>query len=284
MENIIIVVALLLLLLLLISNVKRLLWVELKPQQDPIPEHEPGEIPKIIWTFWDSNLISKLVDKCFKTFKQLNPGWSLVILTPGNFREYTEDDVMSYRHAKTPQQIADFIRLAVLDKHGGVWCDASILMTQPLDEWLPKCDYIGFYIDKTTTRREYPVIENWFMACTPHNKFVGAWKKEFNRMNNFTSTREYVNNVKSAGVDIQKIDRNYLTMHVAAQYVMQIHMTPNSITDELRLLKADDGPLKILKTGPVDIDPTTLPMIKFIGSHRDEVDRSRFLSDKFSLD
>ena len=135
-----------------------LLWVR---QQD---QFTLKEIPKTVWTYWDSDNLPEFIQKSIDKMKQMNFGWKFNILTPKNLREYLPDvDIFSLKFADTKPRQSDFVRLHILAKYGGVWCDASIV-PQTSFEWVIDeqkkrgVEFIGFYRDGATTRSEYPVI------------------------------------------------------------------------------------------------------------------------------
>jgi|JI10StandDraft_1071094.scaffolds.fasta_scaffold168970_1 mannosyltransferase OCH1-like enzyme len=240
------------------------------------------KIPRIIWTFWDKpSNIPKTVQQCIKSWKLHNPNFEIILLTKDNLRRYLPDiDVFKLKFADNPQRVADFVRICVLCKHGGFWSDASILMNKPLD-WLAYRDkeFVGYYIEGSTTDKRFPVVENWFFGCVPHGKFVELWKKEFLSMNSHASVRDYVRHIKSR-FDIQNITPpTYLTMHLAAQAVIQ---SQPQILNSMVLLKAEDGPFKYLhdngwnkhKSLSSLCDPKTKkqPIVKFRGIERNAIE------------
>lgn len=208
-----------------------------------------GGIPRVIWTYWDADEVPRVVQLCIESWKRHNPSHKVVVLGPHNLAESVPElDLEGYSYAKTPQRIADFIRLHVIKKHGGVWVDASFLMNSSIEfvhqEGAKGADLVGFYIDGFTSHCDYPVIENWFFAAKKECPFVAKWLEQFEKTNEHD---DYVAYALANGVNLQKIaDPNYLTMHVAAQYVMQKLMTPEDIKRQLRLFRAEDGPLKFL--------------------------------------
>ena len=214
--------------LILIDSSKKMTSIPFVPYEDPLPPIVSGTIPKIIWTFWDSKTAPELVIHCFKNMKKYNPDWSLVIVSPKNLSRYTDEDILGLKMANTPQRTSDLIRMALLEKYGGVWCDASLILNSSLN-WIYKYkdyEYIGYYIEESTTRPEYPVIENWFMACVTGSHFMSMWKEEFFKINDFDSPEDYTDSIVDEGVDVQNIRFiYYLTMHVAAQKVIQNRMT-----------------------------------------------------------
>ena len=211
------------------------------------------EIPKHIWAYWDTNELPDIINKCIDTWKKYNPTYEITILSKDNIRDWLpETDVFSFRYATTHQKTSDFIRILILAKYGGIWIDASTILTESLD-WVfdiqkkNKCEFIGYYINKKTTNRKYPVLENWFFAAVPNSTFMANWKDAFVKLNEYDTIKDYIKYLTDSNVDLQGVGASeYFTMHLAAQYVMQKQMTPNDINTKLYLMKAEDGPLKYL--------------------------------------
>jgi hypothetical protein len=213
------------------------------------PKNITNNIPKKIWTYWDnSNNIPKTVKMCMESWKKYNPNYTITLLTKDNYQEYGNIPKEISEHPNFndfPARFADLVRLYVLEKHGGVWIDSSILVNSSLDDWLfPRYgEFSGFYIDGFTTKKEYPVIENWFFACNKESKFMKLWKDEFIELSKFPDVKSYIE-AKKEQVDFQKIsDPHYLAMHIGAQKVLQIDKYP---IKNLILRKAEDGPFKYL--------------------------------------
>ena len=175
------------------------------------------------------------------------------------------------------------VRLNALARYGGFWADASIFMTQSL-KWIiqKECDFFGYYLDEFTTDVRYPVVENWFFACIPRCPFVSMWRDALMHIFNFSDEEEYVQYYKQFA-NIQNIPYpEYLTSHVAAQYVMQKRMTSNEIKRSMCLLKAEDGPYKYLADNDWDSHKAIVqfhqgqyklqPIIKMRGEEREVLD------------
>ena len=196
------------------------------------------KIPKIIWTYWDGPN-NELVEKCIASWKKTNPNYEIIILNNENLQNYIQDDVLSFKFADNPARTADFIRLAVLEKYGGIWIDATTILTQPLDWVHNGKEFTGYYKEGNMTRPEYPIIENWFLAAAKDCRFISMWKDEFFKINNYNSIKHYI---ETTGVDLQNIlEREYLTMHVAAQKVLQNQMEPNEAWDRFKLRRLEDS-------------------------------------------
>ena len=207
------------------------------------------EIPKIIWTYWHEEKLPEFIQKCIDTWKQHNPTYEINILNDKSLSKYLPDiSFDKYKFATTLQRKSDMIRLHILAKYGGVWSDASIIMHKSLNELLKNktAEFIGYYLELFTTNHDYPVIENWFFACKPNTKLINAWRDIFLTINYYETIEDYVAHIKS-NTDFQNIDApDYLTMHIAVQYVLQNMMSIDEIKNRLFLHKAEDGPYKYL--------------------------------------
>jgi len=136
-----------------------------------------NNIPKIIWTFWDTEYIPELIQKCIRGWQKHNPNYKIIVLNKQNYIHYVNHPHYNDNHA----HFADMIRIHVLAANGGVWVDSSIILNDSLDKWLfPQYgEFSGFYISSFTTKPEYPIIENWFFACNKWSKFMKLWRDEY---------------------------------------------------------------------------------------------------------
>ena len=207
-----------------------------------------SQIPRIIWTFWDGDNIPTIILNCFHRFQDYNKQHRFVVLSPTNITQYLDKhelDIASLKHNDSPARLSDYIRLAVLSKYGGIWTDASVICTQSF-EWIHNSgkQFVGYMIKSFTTDQLCPVIESWFFACSPNCDFVKQWCAEFFRTNDFNTINDYLEHKKSQGVKFDSIPTpEYLTIHIAAQTVMQLQ---NYTHFSRLLLVAEDGPFKYL--------------------------------------
>lgn len=191
-----------------------------EPAKETVPLITPNQLPpKIIYTFWDSpDKLPPIVKASIDTWKRHCPDYEIRILNYENTKH------MGIRHRDSHARYADFVRLYSLADTGGVWIDASVFLQRPLDDWITSgYDYTGYYSEYQTTKEEYKVVENWFMAAPKGSKFINDWRNEFFRANDFDSMGEYTDDLLQRGVDAQNfIDNvNYLAAYLAAQYCIQ---------------------------------------------------------------
>ena len=243
-------------------------------------------IPPVIWTYWNSEELPEIVQRCIDSWRRHNPTYEVVVLNPSNLRDYIDIDIKSVSFNDSPARESDMIRLLVLEKYGGVWSDATMFATQPYPfSRTSPYQFVGYYLEKFTSNRKYPVLESWFFATIPHGEFITKWRREFFKVEESESVDHAIEEVRREGIDLQKIDSlNYLYIHVAAQKVMQTH----AVTKHMLFLKAEDGPYKYIannewnsKTALEDLCKGNhrTDLIKFRGTERSVLIDRRDLQD-----
>jgi hypothetical protein len=190
-------------------------------------------IPKKIWSYWDSTEMPEIITQCIASWKKYNPNYEITMVHRNTVQNYVNIPKEIANHPNfndTRSRFADLVRLYLLEAHGGIWIDASCLMYQGFDEWLPQTEFFCYIYNQGKQGLRYPVLENWFIAAQPGNDFVQAWKREFLEIANYGSVQEYVDSRKRMGVDISSFENmaNYLAMHVGAQKLLQIDKYPLS--------------------------------------------------------
>jgi hypothetical protein len=188
----------------------------------------------------------------------MNPDHKITLVKPSNFSNYITTSALPTNFDNlTPQRQADWIRLYLLYKYGGFWIDTSTILTKSL-EWIhsKNVSAFGFYLKGFTTIPMYPVIESWFIAAVPHHPFIIAWFNEFDRICRIHGNdgNAYIDELKSEyGDDVYKklcqdiIIPDYLTIHLAAQKVMQIGNIKPYVVDI-----AEDNPFYIISNSNWD--------------------------------
>lgn len=211
-------------------------------------------VPRRIWTYWEnpdnpSKGIPRVVKLCMESWKKFNPDYEIVLLTKKTVKGYVTipDEIRTHPHYNdSPQRFADLVRLYVLEEHGGIWIDASILVKQPFDEWLfPKYgEFAGYHMSSFCIDKKVPIIENWFLAANKGSKFIKLWKQEFLKIVDFKDIQSYLDARKKMGVNFSKFrDPHYLAVYVAALKVIEVDKYPQ---DTLILRESEKGPFKYL--------------------------------------
>lgn len=89
---------------------------------------------KVIWILWESASTPFLVDAVQKSWQYHNPTWEVTVLTHNDLPRLM--DTTKLKPKMTIQAQSDVIRLNLLNNHGGVWADATMLCMKPLDDWV----------------------------------------------------------------------------------------------------------------------------------------------------
>jgi hypothetical protein len=166
---------------------------------------------RIIWQFWQQGIddnTPKLVKVCLDSVKKYSNGYEVIVLSKQTLNEYI-DELPDYIWKKFGTggfdfpKIANLVRLQLLSAYGGVWLDATIYLTKPLDEaWLrkeffalqrsetPPPDYRIFKkfdpIGLSWEKASYVRMQNSFMIAKPRHKIIDDllsihfeyWKRE----------------------------------------------------------------------------------------------------------
>lgn len=136
-------------------------------------------LPRVIWMYWDRgrDVAPQIVQCLMNRWSLVNPSWDVRVLSDDTLAEYLSDyDSLLLRKRRgeiSVQMLADWIRLRLLDHHGGVWADASTICLRPLDEWLHSYTVTGFFApaNPDVDRR----ISNWFLASEPNAPVIKNW-------------------------------------------------------------------------------------------------------------
>ena len=140
-----------------------------------------GRMNKVIWTLWeeDSSLwhrwfppfrtkeLPYVVRRAHQSWRQHNPSWNFTVLSGATVGRYM--DASKLKSTMTIQAKSDMIRLNLLNNHGGVWVDSTMLCMMPLDSW------IWSYL----TTRDYFMFGqslcSWSIVSKPHSQLISRW-------------------------------------------------------------------------------------------------------------
>lgn len=204
-------------------------------------------IPETIWTYWHDDNIPPLVKRCIETWRKMNANYQIVVLTPQLFEQLTNINLESLNiREDLPARRADFIRLFIIYKYGGIWMDSTIICTRPLT-WVQTADLCAFKCPKTTNPN-FPIPENWFLAAPKESPFIKDWIDEALYMLTFPSEQVYVDYITQQNkVNMQNLPEMlpYLVMHLCAIVVMQ--RNPKKYNLHIIDSTSANGPFKYLE-------------------------------------
>lgn len=210
-----------------------------------VDEQAGPAIPRVVWAYWTGGEPPPLIERCFANWRRLNPGFSIRILDDDSLSEHVGEVPEALAHASATLR-ADWIRLELLRRHGGIWLDASTVLTASLD-WVLEAhgqfgvDLVAYYLGRYTTDDAFPVVENWFLAAPPGSAFIEELQREFTHTVLPLGGTGYVHHLQESGeYDTlrQGIDLpHYLSMHLALQRVLR-----SGRPYQLLLWRAENGP------------------------------------------
>jgi hypothetical protein len=253
-------------------------------------------LPKVVWVYWDKNVPNSVLQILENNKKQL-PDWDFVFFDEKTVQSYLDMTNVSQNYSKlSPAHKADYIRLMLLNKYGGLWLDSSIIINDGREiskmykatnaSYAQLCAF-------TLGEPEEKYIENWFIMAPQNSPIISAWINEYNQAIEIGFS-EYKKKLFLEGIDIveriyKKEDKNtYLTQHACLQKVLQRIV----ISQNILLYKSEYTMFKlhfdcdwktdcILHRLKSDKTLKNIPFIKLRGSERPK-DLSEYFGLKYS--
>lgn len=143
---------------------------------------------KTIWMMWLQGWDSapEISQKCYESWEFYNPEWKVIQLDATNYTDYIDPFDIRFDQSRIGKdQYSDFIRTFLLEKHGGVWADATLWCNSPLDTWLPENDFL-FSNPRPSIR-----ISNWFISKYD-GKIIDHWAAYVRSyLNQIVTTQRY---------------------------------------------------------------------------------------------
>lgn len=196
--------------------------------------------PKIIWIYWDSKELPRVVQQTRDYNKDKFKGWDVRWLNDTTVNQYIPANMYPNNYITLiPAHKSDWIRLYLLHTYGGCWLDAgiiinskeafddiynqSILKTSQLTVFKTSASKATF---KHSSGVDLPlVIDNWYILCPKNSLIVKMWFDEFTYAINI-GLLNYKRQVINEGTDISKIhfkneEDVYLTEHICIQHILQ---------------------------------------------------------------
>ena len=248
---------------------------------------ESKKIPKKIYTFWHSEILPEILQKCIKTWSYHNPDYEIIVMNFANYRNYCSEDILAMKHIdkfKNIQRTSDFIRLAVLKENGGIWLDISSVCTSSFDSLLSS-DKNGIILYASRFGYKYPVLENWFIACEKNSPFILEWYNVFIKgSQQFDDYKLFIDNLDSKIVYNKDMWNGvYWGMHKSAQVIIQYSKYPLT---KITILDAFVGPFLYIALGYAtkklfndicNIKDISIPFIKFTRHTRPLLEQSKIV-------
>ena len=167
-------------------------------------------IPKVLYCYWNKEL-TPFLKECINSWKINNPDYKIMIINDKNVKQYS--DITKYKNVDSVQRFSDYLRLDVLSKYGGVWCDISTFMTAPLNFVNENQQYeiVGFSFPADSCAN---TLESWFIACQKDSQIIKKWKDKFFQIDNWSKFNKNTKNINIECVHNLTNSRGYLSIHL----------------------------------------------------------------------
>lgn len=139
-----------------------------------VPPRKVFSDQKIIWQYWGQGLSDELlpdvVKICFNSVDKFKGDYQVIRLTDETLKEYITFPDFVWEKRKHPEFkpvfFSDLLRIALLQAYGGIWLDATVLLTAEISDKLRKMPFFAFQRSELTKgkanwKRLHPYYWNW---------------------------------------------------------------------------------------------------------------------------
>ena len=169
--------------------------------------------PDSIHSYWHDDDIPAIVAAAVRSMEKHNPSRRVHMWNAKTVVSILGDDKPGNFATMPELRKADWIRIVLLAKHGGVWLDATCFVTEPLECWV-----VPGLVSGWGAPANPEVMENWAFAAPPADPLIIAWRDEF-RTALEAGDRYWrkMQQIKAVMARVVHIDLPYLMMHFCLQ-------------------------------------------------------------------
>ena len=143
----------------------------------PLDETSQADEPtRSIWVCWlqGREQAPEIVKRCLASMELLAPEYEIRLITAENMFDFVrlpEHIVQRYREGRIPfAHFSDILRVALLAEHGGVWLDATVLLTSSLPEQVSAEPF--FMLQRSVLSSLPHAGSNWFLSARKGNPIM----------------------------------------------------------------------------------------------------------------
>lgn len=139
--------------------------------------------PKTIWVCWlqGEGNAPELVKKCISSIRKNAGDLEVCLITNDNINSYIDIPVYIRQKLEKKQMqyatFSDYIRMALLAKHGGIWIDATVLLTSPIPDEIISAPLFCF--QKSCLSNSPMLLSSWFISATANQPIIQMTKYLF---------------------------------------------------------------------------------------------------------
>lgn len=145
--------------------------------KDPLSESiSSKDLP--IWQLWlqGRDQAPPIVKKCFKSIEEYSSGRDIIILDEDSLLEYIDlpDFILKKKQAGiiSNTHFSDIVRICLLEQYGGTWIDATVLLTDNIQDKVLNSDFFAFYVPDDHPNYDFHAFSNWFIHAQPHHPLI----------------------------------------------------------------------------------------------------------------
>lgn len=131
---------------------------ELHLASDVHPKIDFGS-QKIIWQYWAQGFDSlpQVVRECMESVDKFSGEYKVIRLSDPDLEEYLDipEYIAQKRDKMTVAHFSDILRVLLLNTYGGVWIDATVMLTCPIPQKYLKYDFFAFQRDPAEPDKSY---------------------------------------------------------------------------------------------------------------------------------
>ena len=131
-----------------------------------------------VWVYWEGPK-SPLIQLCIEIMtKKLSDNFNFILLDQNNIYNYLPDIKEDFKKVLNSFKIShkvDYYRILLLQKFGGIYLDADVIVLKNLSEIIDKLkdyDYVGFGCTGIQCFNGYGNPSNWAMASRKNGVFI----------------------------------------------------------------------------------------------------------------
>jgi mannosyltransferase OCH1-like enzyme len=126
-----------------------------------------------IWTCWLQGYDNAppVVKACINSMRKYANDYDVIVITEENLSDYVSMPDFIIKKYKTgiisTAHFADLLRTLLLINYGGIWMDATVLLTKKIPQILLDSDL--FVFQSSLLHNEYQPCSNWFIIAQKNN-------------------------------------------------------------------------------------------------------------------
>lgn len=145
-------------------------------QDYPAPRQGGGSDAGPIWQFWaqGEEQAPPVIRACLESVRTYASGRDVILLDAETWKRYvTLDPRVADKLATVGlTHFSDILRLELLQRYGGTWIDASVMLTDFLPDEIEEAEFFAF------RRNADPyLLSSWFLSAKRENAMLVAWRE-----------------------------------------------------------------------------------------------------------